>query len=102
MLRDPAGFGCTLRNLVGVRTHESGTIIDIVALSGDIGAKVDVVESEGAGLVSDHSRVDVKISGRMATGSPKVGRSKWRAVDHTSWDEALSRLLCRTRAPSGC
>ena len=94
MLLDPVDFGCTLRNPVGVRTHKSGTIIDVVALTRGVGAKVNIIDGEGAGLESDHARVDVVLSGRVALEVPKIGRSKWRQGEHGDWDDALSKIPC--------
>ena len=89
MLLDPDGFGCTLRNPVGVQTHSSGTIIDVIAVSAGRRATVQVVSGPAAGVPSDHSRIDVELHGRVAVGSPKMGSARWHSTCDGDWDTAL-------------
>ena len=89
MLQNPRGFGCTLRNPVGVGTHVSGTIIDVVALSRECDARVLITEKEYAGVNSDHVRLDVVLEGRVEASEALVGRASWRQDEAGLWDAAL-------------
>lgn len=37
-------------------------------------------------------RVDVELAGRVASASPRIGRSKWKQGCSVDWDEALGKL----------
>ena len=90
MLQDPAEFGCCIGNPPGVRTHNSGTIIDVAA--GSCRMKVDVLAGASAGAPSDHSRLDVAVQGRVAACSSRVGRTSWKSPSDGQWEAALGRI----------
>ena len=77
MLDNVSGFGCTLRDPVGVATRCSGTIINLVALNGGCSAEVQVVQGVAASVKSNHRRFDVEVHSHIVAFQLNLGVAKW-------------------------
>ena len=81
-------IGLQARNLPGVATYQSGSIIDAVMASLTVFTEIDVSGAKEGGAESDHFRVNAKIAADIALDPMLVvGRAIWKIGG--DWENAL-------------